>query len=66
MKSAWFSIRAFVVVIAMVLFGGVLSWLALHGNDTAIGALVAFLSTVSTYYLASATGAGGTPHGPTT
>jgi len=66
MKSAWHSIRAFVVVAVILGFGGVLGFLALQGNGEAIGAIIGALSTIITYYFASPTGAGGAPHGPTT
>ena len=66
MKSALYSIRAWVVVFAMLLFGGVLSWLALHGNGEAVGALIAFIGSICAFYFGSPTGAGGSPHGPTT
>ena len=64
MKSAWFSIRAFVVVVAMVGFLG-LCWLAIQGNDNALTAVVAYVGVVFTHYFTSSTGASG-PHGPTT
>jgi len=54
------------VVFAMLLFGGVLSWLALHGNGEAVGALIAFIGSICAFYFGSPTGAGGSPHGPTT
>jgi hypothetical protein len=63
MKSGWYSIRAWVVVVAMLGFGGVLSWLALHGNGEAVGALIAFIGSISTFYFAAPTG--GAPHAPT-
>lgn len=66
MKSAWVSIRAWVVVVAILMFGGVLSWLAYNGNDTAVGALIADIGAIITYYFTAPTGAGGAPHGPTT
>lgn len=64
MKSAWTSIRAFVVVVAMLGFGGTLCYLAVKGNEAALGALIAFVGALATYYFASPTGASGNPHGP--
>lgn len=66
MKSAWYSIRAFVTIISVLGAGGTLAYLALQGSKEALIALVATLSAVITYYFASPTGAGGNPRAPTT
>ena len=65
MISAWYSIRAFVVVVAMVGFL-VLCKLAHDGQSEALVAVSTLVGIVFTFYFASPTGAGGSPHGPTT
>ena len=65
MKSILSSIRAFVVAVAMVGFL-VLCWMAAQGSDAALGALIADVGIIFTFYFTSATGAGGAGHGPTT
>ena len=74
MKSAWYSIRAFVMVYMMVVYGTFLCVLAtaalLIGERDIVllilGGIMGSISTGVAFYYASPTGAGGEPHGPTT
>lgn len=65
MRSAWYSVRAFMVVSVMVGFL-VICKLAWEGDDKALVALTTLVGVVFTYYFTSSTGAGGAPHSPTT
>uniref|UniRef100_A0A6H1ZQJ8 Uncharacterized protein n=1 Tax=viral metagenome TaxID=1070528 RepID=A0A6H1ZQJ8_9ZZZZ len=74
MKSAWFSIRAFVMVYMMVVYGTFLCALALIALQRGerdivlliLGGIMGSISTGMAFYFASPTGAGGEPHSPTT